>query len=161
MIDFSDPRQLMGILQNPGRVASLLKQDPGTGATPAAIFADVFTTMRADTAQLAEQHGIEMDVEKMSEDRAAELLSSVISGEGAALVAAFNREAERRDRVLRAALDDDEYQQFMAAKLGALETDADGDFATEDLEADADPVNVQKRLRDDSDANTDAETAED
>lgn len=151
MIDFNNPARLMQLLKNPGRIAHLLQEDPGTGHSPGAIFADIFNTMRADTKRLAEVHGVDMDIEMMSEARAAELLSTVISGEGAELIAAFNREAERRDRVLRAALDDDEYDQFMEMKLAHLLTEADGEFREEDLYADTEPVDVASKVREDAD----------
>ena len=146
MIDFTNRGQLMQLLRNPDSIADMLAQDTGSGHSAAAIFADVFTVIRADTAALAEQHGIDMEVEKMSEDRAAELLASVVTGQGAELVAAFNREAERRDRILRDVMDDAAYEQFMREKIAALETEADSEFDDDDLYADTEPIDVQSRI---------------
>lgn len=146
MIDFSNRRQLMQLLRNPDSIADLLTNETASGHSAAAIFADVFTVLRADTAALAQAHGIEMEVDKMSEDRAAELLASVVSGQGAELVAAFNREAERRNRILEEVMTDDEYERFMREKIAALETEADDEFNDEDLYADTEPIDVQSRI---------------
>ena len=146
MIDFNNPRQLMQLLRDPDSIATYLTKDTGSGHSAGAIFADIFTVMRADTAALAEYHGIEMEVEKMSEDRAAELLASVVSGQGAELVAAFNREAERRNRILEKVMEDDEYEAFMREKIAALETEADDQFKDEDLYAESEPIDVQAEI---------------
>lgn len=118
------PRLVARYLQSPDKLAGLLKQDPGGwGATPAAILADIVTVQRADCKRLAEIHDVEMDVEIMSEDRAADLIAGVVDGDALDLVLLFNDLAHQRDQVLRAALDEDDYRQFMEAKTSVMHTD--------------------------------------
>ena len=160
MIPFDNPRELMTLLQNPSRIATLLTNKTESGYSAAEIFADVFTVLRADTARIAQYHGIDMEVEKMSEDRAAELLASVVSGQGDELIAAFYREADRRNEIIEELLDEDEYEAFMQQKIGALETEADDEFRDEDLYAESEPIDVQSRIVDDMDVDEPDDEAE-
>lgn len=118
-----NPRNAARMMQNPSGIAEMLTQeDPQTGDSPAEIFADIITVLRADTRKLAEQHDVDVDVEVMSPDRAAELLAGTVAGDGIEIVVMFNQIAEKRDQILREALDDDEYERFMAQKKGAMHT---------------------------------------
>jgi hypothetical protein len=124
-----NPRQAMRAMKNPENIAEMLTEEhPETGDSPAQIFADVLTVMRADTARLAEEHGVDVDVQRMSEDRAAELLAGTLSGDGVDLIRVFNNVAEDRDRILANTLSEQEYEQFMAQKTAAMLTSDPGEF---------------------------------
>lgn len=124
-----DPRAVAQMMQSTDRLAGLLQQDaPGMGATPAAIFADVVNVIRADTKQLATVHGVDLNVQMMSEDRAAELIAGVTDGNGVEIIRVFNEMAEQRDEILQKTLDETEYEEFMAAKTAAMYTSEPGTF---------------------------------
>lgn len=124
-----DPRMVARMMRSTDRLAGMLQQEaPGMDATPAAIFADVVNVIRADTKRLAEVHGIELEIEMMSEDRAAELIAGVTDGDGVKIVRVFNEMSEKRDEILKEVLEPDEYEQFMAAKTAAMHTSNPGTF---------------------------------
>jgi len=116
-------KEIMQYLRDPSGIASLLLEvDDDTGTSPAEVFADLINVMRADTARIAAAHDVDVNVELMTPERAAELLAGTLDGEGVELVKAFNEEAERRDKLLRELLDDDQYQQHMALKHQTMNT---------------------------------------
>lgn len=119
---------LMGLMRDPSGIEDmLLQENENTGDSPAAIFADLVNVQRADTARLAAHHGVQVDVQRMTPERAAELLAGTVSGDGVEIVEMFNEEAERRDRVLQEILDDDEYDEFMQAKTQSMFTTPAGE----------------------------------
>lgn len=157
------PGQVARYMKRPGRLASLLQEDPGGwGATPAAIFADIVTVLRADQRRLAAVHGIEIEAEVMSEDRAAELIAGVVDGDALDIVLIFNELARQRDEVLREALDEDEYQAFMAAKTSEMHTDDpetwDDDGA--DRDDDVDEASEARESRESNESNESNESSE-
>lgn len=134
------PAQIAGMMRDPSRIAGFLTEEhPAVGASGAAIFADVVNVQRADIKQLAQAHGVDVEIKRMSEDRAAELLAGVVDGGGHEVVEVFNEMAEKRDKILREALEEDEYQQFMAAKTDIMLTDDPDTF-----EADVDDEDVDE-----------------
>jgi hypothetical protein len=107
------PRAVGRLLRNPSGIAEMLTMEhPDTGDSPAEIMADVVNIMRADTKKLADVHGVDIEIRLMTPERAAELLSGTIDGEGVELLVMFNGLAGQRDRVLRGALDEGEYEIF-------------------------------------------------
>lgn len=124
-----DPGQAARLMSNPEGIGEMLQREGPTGDSPAEIFADIVNVMRADVRRVAAEVDVELEAEHMSEERAAELLSGTIAGDGAALVEMFNEQAAKRDKLLRAVLDDDdEYQDFMDAKHGMMFTTEPGGF---------------------------------
>ncbi len=118
------PSQIASMMRDPSRIAGFLTEDvPGVGSSGAAIFCDIVNVQRADLKQLAEAHDVDVHIERMSEDRAASLLAGVVDGNGHEVVEVFNKMARKRDKILRDILEDDEYQQFMAAKAQMMLTD--------------------------------------
>jgi hypothetical protein len=116
-------KEILQYLRDPSGIASLLLEvDDDTGDSPAEVFADLINVMRADTARIAAAHDVDVDVELMTPERAAELLAGTLDGEGVELVRCFNEEAERRDQMLRELLDDDEYEHHMALKHRQMHT---------------------------------------
>lgn len=118
---------MMGMLRDPSGVEDMLLDPAGTGDSPAAVLADLINMMRADAARLAAEHGIDQDVKRMTPDRAAELLAGSINGDGVEIVHVFNDVADQRDAVLCDVLDDDAYDEFIAAKEASLWTTPPGD----------------------------------
>lgn len=120
--------EILRLARSPSGVADLLEQEhPSTGDSPAEIMADIINVQRADNKKIAEQHGIELEIEQMTPARAAELLAGTINGDGVALVMVFNELAEQRDEILQAALDDDEYQRFTDAKHAMMNSTPEDD----------------------------------
>lgn len=123
-----NPAKIGRLMRDPQGVASMLTEEhPETGDSPAQIFADIINVQRADTKRLAAEHGVEVEINLMSPERAAELLAGTISGDGVELVIVFNELSEKRDRVLREILDDDEHDEFMAQKHAIMHTEDGGD----------------------------------
>lgn len=116
--------KLKRIMESPDRLASMLSDElPGSDNSAAEVLADIVNVMRADVRALAGAHDVDVEAERMTEARAADLLAGLTDGEMAALIEVFNEVAAQRDRVLREALDDDEYDQFMQAKTEIMATD--------------------------------------
>lgn len=127
------PAQVARYMQSPDRLASMLQDEmPGWEHSPAEIFADIVTVMRADTRQLGQQFGVDVPADRMTEDRAADLIAGITDGDAIELVLVFNELARQRDLVLKEALDDDEYQQFMDAKTSVMLTDDPDTWDDED-----------------------------
>ena len=68
----------------------------------------------------------------MTPERAGELLAGTLDGDGVELVEMFNQEAERRDRILQAAMEPDECERFLAQKQAAMYTSPDTDAERSD-----------------------------
>lgn len=118
------PRMVARYLKSPDRLASMLNNMDvgGTGASPAAILADIVNAHRADTKALAGVLGVEMEVDLMTPERTADLLAGLTDGQGVELVEVFNDLAHDRDRLLCEALDADEYDEFMESKVAVMHT---------------------------------------
>jgi hypothetical protein len=117
------PRAIGRLLRNPSGIAEMLTMEhPDTGDSPAEIMADLVNLMRADTKKLAEIHGVDVEIRLMTPERAAEVLAGTIDGEGVELLVMFNELAEQRDRVLREALDEEEYETFDQQRQAIMHT---------------------------------------
>lgn len=116
--------EIFQLAQNPQGIAELLTRDhPSTGESPAEIMADIINVQRADNKMLAAQHGVDLEIKRMTPERAAELLAGTINGDGVEMVVVFNELSEQRDAVLREALGKEEYERFMAQKHAMMFTD--------------------------------------
>lgn len=116
--------ELLKLAQNPSGIADLLeKEHQATGDSPAEIMADVINVQRADNKRLAAEFGVELEVDRMTPERAAQLLAGTIHGEGVELVLVFNELADQRAEILREVLDDDEYSSFMDQKHAMMHTE--------------------------------------
>ena len=126
--DINSISAMTQLLENPENLARLLNQTSAdTGDTPAEVFADVINMIRADQKRIAQEAGVEVDVKRMTPDRAAQLLDGTVNGEGVEIVEMFNAEAETRQRILRGMIGDDEYEQFEEQKKSMLFTSAEGE----------------------------------
>lgn len=117
------PRKLVRYLNSPSRMQSLLTENIRDGNSPAEIFADIITVIRADQKMVGQAVGVDLEANRMEEERAAELISGVLDGDGIELVLLFNRLAEDRDKILRELLDEEEYQAFSEEKTSVMLTD--------------------------------------
>lgn len=129
-----NPRQIATQMRNPEGIAQMLTEEGPTGDSPAEIFADVVNVHRADIRRLGMALGVDVEADVMSPERAAELLAGTVAGDGVDIVLMFNEMAEKRDRLLRGVLDDDEYQQFMAGKHSMMNTGEPGGFEADEEE---------------------------
>jgi hypothetical protein len=112
------------MMQSQNQLAGMLRQEvPGADATPSEIFADVINVIRADTKRLADALGVDIEIERMTEEQAAELLAGVTDGDGHRLILVFNEAAKQRDQILRELLTEEEYEEFMRSKTSALYTE--------------------------------------
>ena len=123
-----NPRKMARQMRNPEGIAEMLTDTGPTGDSPAEIFADIINVHRADIRRLGLALGVDVEAENMSPERAGELLAGTVAGDGVELVVMFNEMAEKRDRLLRDALDDEQYEQFMAGKKAMMNTGEPGDF---------------------------------
>lgn len=131
-----NPREVAMSLRNPSRLASLLTEDvPGIEASSAEVLADIINVHRADVRRLGQVHDVDIDVDLMTEQRAADLVAGIVDGNGMELVEVFNELAEKRNQILVAALDDEEHSQFMSQKVAMMNT---ADPVTWDDETDDD-----------------------
>lgn len=96
--------------------------DPQTGHTYslAALIADVINVMRMDTKQMAALHDIDVEVNKMSPERAAELLSQVATQNGLSLIQVFENIEDQRDLILQQKMNEEQHAQYMAFKRQML-----------------------------------------
>lgn len=149
------PARLAGMMRDPSRIAGFLTQEvPGVGASGAAIVADIINVQRADVKKLAEAHDVDVEIKRMSEERAAELVAGIVDGDAVELVEVFNELAEKRDKVLQEVLESREYQEFMSAKTEIMLTDDPDTF-------DAEPIDVDGGVIDDLEADDGGEAGAD
>lgn len=105
-----------------GGIKELLLQDqyqnPDTGYSwsQADLVADVINVMRMDAKQMCAIHGIEVEVNKMSPERAAELLEGVAKNDGVEIIEVFEEIENKRDHVFKQQMTEDGYGQYMAFK---------------------------------------------
>jgi len=130
------PRKLVRYLNSPDRMESLLKEAVKDGNSPAEIFADIVTVIRADQKQIAGAVGVDLEAHRMSEDRAAELIAGVVDGDAIELILLFNSLAEDRDKILREVLEPEEYEQFVDQKTSVMLTDDPETFDVDEDQGD-------------------------
>jgi len=140
-------RQLFTVLGQEDGLAKVLLQpvygDDGDGkptTSQAEVVADMFNIMRLDTKMLAQAVGIEMEVKRMTPERAAELLQGLVKGENFGLIEEFNRMEDQRERVLLELSDEDtlaKHRQIKVENLFSQIADPEHkDFTDDDSEPD-------------------------
>lgn len=113
-------RKLKQITQ-PGGIAEIMLEDKyqspdGHSWSEAALVADVINIMRLNTKQLGAVHGVDISVERMTEERAAELIEGIARDEDRTLVAAFEELEDQQDRILEEVMGTDRYTDFLETK---------------------------------------------
>lgn len=124
-----NPRKIAAKMRNPEGIAEMLTEETPTGDSPAEIFADIVNVHRVDIRMLGLQLGVDVEAENMSPERAGELLAGTVAGDGVEIVEMFNEMAEKRDRLLREVLDEEQHAEFMAGKHAMMNTAEPGDFS--------------------------------
>lgn len=126
------PGQIARMMRDPSKIAQFLTEDvPGLGSSGGAILADIINVQRADVRRQAEAVGVDIEVELMSEERAAELIAGIVDGNGIEIVEIFNELSEQRNEVLLELLDEDEHREFMQAKTSIMQTEQPDTFGTD------------------------------
>lgn len=120
-----DGQDLMSFLSDGGIKKMLLDpefQNPETGHkySQADLVADVINVMRMDAKQVCLLHGIDVEVEKMSPERAAELLEDVAKDSGTAIIEVFQDIEDKRDHVFKQEMTDEQYEKYMSFKEDML-----------------------------------------
>lgn len=119
--DVEDGGGLIDFLNEGGIKGMLLEetfQDPDTGHTygQAHLVADVINVMRMDTKQMAALHGIDIEVEKMSPERAAELLEDVAKNDGMGIIEVFQEIEDQQDIILKQKMTEEQHDKYMNFK---------------------------------------------
>lgn len=91
----------------------------------AELIADVVNIMRMDTKRIAEQHGVDVSITKMTPERAADLLQGVAQGDDLGLIDIFDQIEDQRMRVLSALTDEDTVVDYAERKQQILYSVAD------------------------------------
>lgn len=119
-------QQAMGMLNSDGGLKGILMdtqfEDEETGHTfsQADLLADVINILRMDTKRIAEAVGMEMEVDKMSPGRAAEILEGMAKGTDRGLVDIFDDIEDKRMRILEELEDEEAVDEFMELKSVVL-----------------------------------------
>jgi len=114
---------IAGMLRDPSAITKFLTEaNPQTGESPAEIAADVINVQRADVKKLAEQRGVDIEISLMTPERAAEWLAGTVDG-GVELLLVFNEIEDKRNRILRETMNDDEHDQYLDQKRSILHTE--------------------------------------
>lgn len=165
MVDPNNMRKMRQMMQ-PGGIAQQLMQDKyedqATGHTysEAALIADVVNIMRLNTKQLGAIHGVEVSIQRMTEERAAQLLEQMARNDDMALVSVFEKIEDKQDAIIQEVLGDEEYYDFLEQKERAamsIPNEAVGDSRPDDLTADED--SEEGEASDDDEESTDGESA--
>jgi hypothetical protein len=115
----SSGMDMMGFLED-GGVKNLLMQDTykntetGHEYSQADLLADIVNVMRMDTKQVLALHDIDVEVEKMGPERAAELVENLATSDDAGLdiVKVFEEIEEQRSLLLKELFEDGQYEQY-------------------------------------------------
>lgn len=81
------------------------------------LFADIVNIMRMDTKQLCAIHGYDVEMERMSPERAAELLEEMALNNGAGLIEVFEDIEDKKELILSEEFSDEEYEKYQKFKL--------------------------------------------
>ena len=119
-IDELPKGEILSYLRNPDGIANLLLETTETGDAPAEIVADVVNGMRADTKRMADALGVEMEVERMTPEVAADVIAGTVGGDVGPILEVFAAEEDRRAKLLRHLLDAEEYRHFERQKRAAM-----------------------------------------
>lgn len=115
MFNGMNPGQMMQMLQSPDKIRGLV-MDSGA----AAIVADVVNLHRLDNARIARELGVDLDINQMSEERAAELVSGLVVDEDPEIVRVFNELEDQREALLEELTDGETVESWRESKDNAL-----------------------------------------
>lgn len=153
-------QQMMSILQSPDGLKNAMLQpsfetEGGGAFSQAELVADVVNIMRMDTKRIGLALGVEVEVNQMTPEYAAELLQGVAKGESTELVEVFDSIEDKRMEILEAITDEETVEQWMGRKVnllyttGGLDSEAVAEeVATDDVETDFDPGEAAEAAHD-------------
>jgi hypothetical protein len=120
-------RKMMTTLQSEDGVKNLLMDSNG-GASFADLIADSINIQRMDNKRLAQEHGVDLEIKRMSPERAGDILQAGVKGNPEPLVEVFNELEDQREQILREAVDsEEEVDEFREKKKKLLFSQAHGD----------------------------------
>lgn len=117
---------LLDFIGNGGIEQMLLKEqyvNEATGHTysQADLIADVVNVLRMDAKQIAAMHGVEVEANKMSSERAAQLMAAVAGDSGGVdLIEVFQDIENKNDATLQKLMDEGQHEAYMAFKEDML-----------------------------------------
>lgn len=144
-------QQMMSILSQPDGLKQMMlrpsfQTEDGGAFSQAELVADVVNIMRMDTKRMGLALGVEVEVNQMTPEYAAELLQGVAKGESTELIEVFDQIEDKRMQILQAVTDTETVEQWMERKAsllyttGGLDSDVVQDeVATDEVETDFDP----------------------
>jgi hypothetical protein len=121
-----DLSQLMQLLNSPNGLKKMMlreafsDEDTGHTFSQADLVADLVNIMRMDTKRIAKAEGVDVEIERMTPERAAELLQSMAQGDGLELVEVFDEIEDQRMMVLEELVGKDELDAYMETKREEL-----------------------------------------
>lgn len=133
--------QMMNLMQNPNGLSSIMLEDAfedeETGHTfsQAELIADVVNILRMDTKRLGQALGVPVEINRMTPERAAELLQGVAMGNDMGLIQIFDEIEDQRQQILAEVESEDDADEWMEQKKSMLYTygdEADADDASEE-----------------------------
>ena len=136
-----DFQQVVSTLKSDDGLKQMMMQDAfenpeyGHSFSQADLIADVINILRMDTKRMAEAHGVDISISKMTPERAAELLQGVAKGNDLGLVDIFDDIEDKRMTVLAELEGEDAVEQYAAMKRSTLYSVPE-DFDPEDAEPD-------------------------
>lgn len=127
-------RTVFGAMQGENGVANLLMQptfgDDGEGNpqhSQAELLADMFNIMRMDVKRLGDAAGVDITVQKMSPEYAAELVQGIVSGDSLELLEKFNQLEDKRERIIAELAGEDAVEEHRTVKLDLMYTASNDD----------------------------------
>jgi len=125
VLNDSEKRSLMKDALDEFDMGAMLRQHNGQlGTSPAGLLADVINIMRVDMKMFGVIHGVDVEVEEMTEERAAGLLEALVQGDPE-LLEVTNEIARKRQTVILEALDDKEMREYYMAEKAEMMNSAD------------------------------------
>lgn len=123
-MDFST---IMQTLNSENGLAKMMQQpafegEAGNEFSQADLIADVINILRMDTKRIAEAAGIDIEISKMTPERAAELLQGVAKGDDLGLIDIFDEIEDQRMKVLEELEGADAVDEYVMDKTAILNT---------------------------------------
>lgn len=125
VLNDSDKRRLMEQALDDFDMGAMLRQDNGQlGTSPAGLLADVINMMRVDVKMFGVLHGVDIEIEEMTEERAASLLEALVRGDPE-LLEVTNEISHKRQTVILEAIDDEDMRAFYLGQKTGMMNSAD------------------------------------
>lgn len=118
---------IMQTLNSENGLAKMMQQpafegEAGNEFSQADLIADVINILRMDTKRIAEAAGIDIEISKMTPERAAELLQGVAKGDDLGLIDIFDEIEDQRMKVLEELEGADAVDEYVMDKTAILNT---------------------------------------